>query len=140
VDVVELDWPNIAAEIESMGRERLHAVQSLLRRAIVRILKAEAWPLSRDAPAWRADAIPFRTDMASRMVPSMPHSIDLDRIYRQAPRALPETADSVSPLPVSEVCPFGLDELLSEVTESGCRACEGFELLKWRPECFSVGI
>jgi hypothetical protein len=114
VNDAELDWPNIAEEIESVGSEQRHAVQSLLRQAIVHMLKAEAWPESRDAPAWRADAVGFRTDAAGRFVPSMRQRIDLDRIYRQALRALPERVDGVPPLPVPEVCPFMLDELLSE--------------------------
>jgi Domain of unknown function DUF29 len=56
VNEADLDWLNIAEEIESVGNEQRHAVQSLLRQALVHMLKAEAWPLSRDAPAWRAAA------------------------------------------------------------------------------------
>jgi len=72
VNDADLDWPNIAEEVESVGREQLHAVEALLRQALVHMLKAEAWPLSRDAPNWHADAIGFRADAASRYVPSMP--------------------------------------------------------------------
>jgi hypothetical protein len=114
VNEAELDWPNIAEEIESVGSEQRHAVQSLLRQAIVHMLKAEAWPESRDAPTWRADAIGFRIDAASRFAPSMRQRIDMDRIYRLALRALPESVDGVSPLPIPDACPFTLDELLSE--------------------------
>jgi hypothetical protein len=45
VNEAELDWSNIAEEIESVGREQRHAVGSLLMRALVHMLKAEAWPL-----------------------------------------------------------------------------------------------
>src|SRR5712671_890397 len=71
VNDADLDWPNIAEEIESVSNEQLHAVESLLVQALVHMLKAEAWPLSRDAPTWRADAIGFRGDAASRFAPSM---------------------------------------------------------------------
>lgn len=54
---VELDWSNIAEEIEDVGRSELHTVESLLVQALRHIRKAEAWPLFRDAPSWRADAI-----------------------------------------------------------------------------------
>jgi hypothetical protein len=114
VNEADLDWLNIAEEIESVGNEQRHAVQSLLRQALVHMLKADAWPLSRDAPAWRADAIGFRTDAAARYVPSMRQTIDLDRIYRLALRALPETVDGLPPLPLPEICTITLDELLSE--------------------------
>jgi hypothetical protein len=108
------DWVNIAEEIESVGSERLHSVQSWLRQALIHMLKAEAWPASRDVPTWRADAIMFRTDAAQRFVESMRTKIDLERLYRQAKRALPETMDGQDPLPLPEVCPVTLDELLSE--------------------------
>jgi hypothetical protein len=114
VNDAELDWPNIAEEIESVGREQLHAVESLLMQALVHLLKADAWPACRDAPTWRADAIVFRVNAARRYVASMRQRIDLDRIYRQAIRALPETVDGQAPLPVPQNCPLTLDELLSE--------------------------
>ena len=70
VNEAELDWPNIAEEIESMGNEQRFAVESLLVQAIVHLLKAHAWPDCRDAPTWRAelDAIPRRCGSAIRPV------------------------------------------------------------------------
>lgn len=114
VNDAELDWPNIAEEIESVGREQLHSVQSLLVQALVHMLKAKGWPLSRDAPNWRADAIGFRADAARRFAPSMRQRIDLARLYRQALRAIPETQDSQAPLPLPETCCYTLEELLAE--------------------------
>jgi hypothetical protein len=113
VNDADLDWPNIAEEIESVGREQLHAVESLLRQALVHMLKAEAWPNSRDAPTWQADAIGFRADAASRYAPSMRQRIDLGRIYRVALRSLPTSLDGQPPLPVAQDCPYTLDELLA---------------------------
>jgi hypothetical protein len=40
------DWANIIEEVESVGREQLHAVESLLVQALVHMLKAEGWPLA----------------------------------------------------------------------------------------------
>jgi len=108
------DWPSIIEEIESVGSDRLHSLRSWLRQALIHMLKAQAWPASRDAPAWLADAIMFRTDAAQRFVESMRDKIDLDKLYRQATRTLPRTMDGLPPLPVPEVCPLTLDELLSE--------------------------
>jgi hypothetical protein len=34
------------------------------------MLKAEGWPLSRDAPGWRADAIDFRRQARDAFTPS----------------------------------------------------------------------
>ena len=113
VNEAELDWPNIAEEIESVGRSELHTVESLLRQALRHMLKAEAWPLSRDAPSWRADAIDFRQQAANAFAPSMRQKIDVADIYAKALRALPEMIDGQGPLPVPVECPVTLDELLT---------------------------
>jgi hypothetical protein len=97
-----------------VGREQLHAVESLLEQALIHMLKAEAWPLWRDAPSWRAEAVRFRHDAARRFVPSMRQRIDLAKIYRAARRALPETIDGQAALPVPDTCEMTLDELLSQ--------------------------
>jgi hypothetical protein len=114
VNDAELDWPNIAEEIESVGREQLHAVESFLVQALLHDLKAQAWPLSREVPHWRAEARRFRGDAASRLAPSMRQRIDMAKVYRRALRAMPETLDDQPPLPVPESCPVTLDELLAE--------------------------
>jgi len=113
VNEAELDWPNIAEEIESVGPEQLHLVQSLLMQSLVHMLKARAWPWSRDAPSWNTDAIRFRTDATRRFVPSMRQRIDVTRLYRQALRALPKAIDGQPPLPIQTEMPT-LDELLSD--------------------------
>jgi hypothetical protein len=82
-------------------------------QALRHMLKADAWPLSRDAPGWRADAIDFRRQARRRFVPSMRQRIDLAGLYTDALAAMPETIDGQQPLPMSEVCPVTLDDLLS---------------------------
>jgi Domain of unknown function DUF29 len=108
------DWPNIIEEIESVGSEQLHAVTSLLVQALVHMLKAQAWPSSREAPHWESEARRFRGDAADRFAPSMRQRIDLERLYRRALRIMPETIDGQAPLEVPEACPVTLEALLSE--------------------------
>jgi hypothetical protein len=38
----DLDWPNIAEEIESVGRSEVHVAEPLLFQAFAYILKADA--------------------------------------------------------------------------------------------------
>jgi hypothetical protein len=114
VNEAALDWPNIAEEIESVGNEQLHAVTSLLVQALAHMLKAEAWPLSREVPHWHAEARRLRGDAADRFTPSMRQRIDLAKLYRRALRAVPETLDNQPPLPMSVACHVTLDELLSD--------------------------
>jgi hypothetical protein len=110
----QVDWENVAEEIESVGNEQLHAVSSLLVQALTHMLKAEAWPLSGEVAHWQAEARRFRGDAADRFAPSMRQRIDTARLYRRALRAMPETIDGQPPLPVPDVCPVTLDELLGE--------------------------
>jgi hypothetical protein len=113
VNDADIDWSNVAEEIEDVGSNRLHAVESLLVQALRHMLKAEAWPQSRDASAWRADAIDFRQQARRRFVPSMRQKIDIASLYADARRALPETIDDQAPLSLPDTCPVTLDELLT---------------------------
>ncbi len=106
------DWLNIIEEVESVGRQQLHAVESFLVQALLHILKAEAWPNSQSVPGWRAEARRFRGDAASRYSPSMRLRIDLAKLYERALDGMPETIDGHPPLPVPENCPMTLEELL----------------------------
>jgi hypothetical protein len=112
VNDAELDWTNIAEEIADVGASQLAQVRSLLRQALLHMLKAEAWPLSRDATHWQAEARGFRIDAADRFTPGMRQRIDLADIYAKALRSMPDAIDGQSPLPVPEHCPVSLDELL----------------------------
>ena len=114
VNRAELDWPNIAEEIEDVGSSRLHTVESLLVKALRHTLKADAWPLSLDAPSWRADAIDFRRQARRRFVPSMRQRIDIAVLYADALAALPETVAGQLPLPVPADCPVTLEALIND--------------------------
>ena len=67
----ELDWENVAEEIADVGRSELRAVASHLVQALLHDLKAEAWPLSRDVPHWRAEARGHRDDARAAFTRSM---------------------------------------------------------------------
>jgi hypothetical protein len=109
-----IDWPNIIDEVADVGRSELRSCRSLLRQALRHMLKAAAWPLSRDAPAWRADAIDFRRQARDAFAPSMRQKIDVAGLYADALAAVPEAVDGTPPSPVPDVCPWTLDELLAE--------------------------
>jgi hypothetical protein len=83
------DWANIIDEVESVGREQLHAVESLLFQALLHMLKAEGWPQARDVENWLSDARGFRVRARRRFVPSMRRNIDVAGIYGDSLKALP---------------------------------------------------
>ena len=95
-----------------MGRGQLGAVVDLLVVALRHMLKLEAWPLSHGAPSWREDADVSLREARRRVTPGMRPRIDIAALYREALAGMPETIDGLAPLPVSDVCPVTLDELL----------------------------
>ncbi len=111
----DLDWPNIIEEIESVGLSELRSVESLLTMALLHDLKCEAWPLTSYAPHWRAEALGFRIQAMRRFAPSMRQRLNVDQMYGDALKQMPETVNGQQPLPVPEFCPVTLDELLSVV-------------------------
>ena len=113
VNEADLDWANIINEVESVGNEQLHAVESLLYQAMLHALKAEAWPQSLSVPGWQAETRSFLAQARRRFVPSMRRKLDLPGLYADALQALPTMIDGQPPLPVPELCPFTLDGLLS---------------------------
>ncbi len=58
-------------EIESVGQSQIDAVESWWFQAFLHDLKAEAWPLARDPPAWRGDARGFCAQARRKYQPSM---------------------------------------------------------------------
>lgn len=107
------DWPNIVDEIESLGHEQRLAWQSLTVQALLHDLRCEAWPLLPHVPYWRAEARMLRDQARERWTRSMRQRVDLDRLYRQALRAMPDTVDGQPPLPVPAMCPVTLDDLVA---------------------------
>lgn len=110
----QVDWENVAEEIEAVGRSERHAVESLLTQALVHVLKAEAWPLSPAVPGWQAEARLFRRQARRRFAPSMRQKIDIADLYGDALASLPDTIDGQPPLPVPTACPVTLDEMLAD--------------------------
>jgi uncharacterized protein DUF29 len=114
VNDVDLDWSNIAEEIEDVGKSQLHAVESALVLALRHMLEAEAWPLSLAVPHWQAQARLFRRQARRSYTPGMRQKINIANLYADAIAAMPETIDGVPPLPVPAECPVTLDELLGD--------------------------
>lgn len=106
-----LDWANVIEEIESVGRSELYACESLLRQAMLHLMKMRSEP---DSPAlnhWRGETIAFLNDAQKRFTPSMRQRLVLQDTYRVITRQLgPHPA-------VPELCPFQLDDLLDPDAE-----------------------
>src|SRR3954467_12417479 len=102
-----LDWDNLIEEVEAVERNELHAVESLLLRAIEHLLKVAGWPDAQDVPHWLAETGSFLTQARRRYVPSMAQRIDLPGLYADALRNMrPERYYGLAPAPLTGVCPL----------------------------------
>jgi Domain of unknown function DUF29 len=114
INAADLDWPNIIEEIESVGQSQVDQVELWLFQMSLHLLKAEAWPLSGAVPHWQGEARTFRVQARRKYRASMAQKLDVPGLYADALQALPDTIDGTPPLPLPDVCPWTLDELLSE--------------------------
>lgn len=113
VNSADLDWPNIIDEVESVGREQLHAVQSLLIQGMAHRLKLLGWPGSAAASGWRKEVRVFAMQARRRFVPSMRQYLDLADLYEEALLSVPDEIDGRPPAAFPAACPFGLEQLLA---------------------------
>ncbi len=109
-----VDWPNVIEEVRDVGLAQLTACRSLLRQAMLHLLKLHAWPDSSATPHWRSEIRTFLVDAQDRFTPSMRQRIDLGELYAKALYLMQEEINANSEArPLPEACPFTLDELLS---------------------------
>jgi len=122
-----VDWPHIIEEVESVGRSELRACESLLRQALLHLLKMQAWPGSRSARHWRAEARGFLFEAARAFSPSMRQRIDVAGLYRSArQQVLDDHDDAGPPAVLPDHCAVTLDGLLAgDVDDLSARLCGG---------------
>ena len=113
--VNDVDWVQIAEEIEDVGLSELHSVESFLNLMMVHLLKIQAWPDSGATDHWGAEIVAFQRNARRRFTPSMRQRIDLQALYGDALDQLRAgNRRSNAPRPWADVNPFTLDQLLNE--------------------------
>jgi hypothetical protein len=111
-----VDWPHVIEELHDVGLSELRACESLLRQALVHLLKLHAWPAG-PAAHWRGEIVGFLADAQSRFAPSMRQRIDVDALYRKALRQLRAEAQYGPGPMLPDTCPFTLDALLADAAD-----------------------
>ena len=107
-----VDWPNVIEEVRDVGLAQLTACRSLLRQAMLHLLKLHAWPDNPAASHWRSEIRTFLVDAEDRFTPSMRQRIDLGELYAKATYLMRGEIDASEARPLPGTCPFTLDELL----------------------------
>jgi hypothetical protein len=113
--VNDVDWIQVAEEIEDVGLSELHSVESFLNLMMVHLLKIQAWPDSSATDHWEAEIAAFQRNAKRRFTPSMRQRIDLQALYGDALYQL-RAGDrrSKEPRPWVDVNTFTLDQLLND--------------------------
>ena len=109
-----VDWPNVIEEIEAMGRAELHGCESLLRQALLHLLKLHLRPDDMAALHWRGEVDEFLAAAQDHFSPAMRQRISLEKLYKRATHRLRLTTndpDSLRTVPTT--CPYTLDDLLA---------------------------
>lgn len=110
-----LDWPNLIEEIAAVGRSEMHAVESLLEQSLVRLLKMAAWPETKAAARWNAEALAALSDARRRCTPALRERLDLAGLFAAAVRQVRRTRQKgAAPSRLPPRCPLALDDLLAE--------------------------
>ena len=110
-----LDLPNLIEEVEDLGSEQVHRVESNLRRLLQHLIYIARRPRAPTTRHWTAEALTFRHAASKRVLASMRRVLEpgLDAEWRAACRiAAAKLGDPLPGLPA--LCPFTLDELLDE--------------------------
>jgi hypothetical protein len=113
--VNDVDWTNVAEEIEDVGLSELHSVESFLNLMMVHLLRLHAWPESQACGHWRGEIVAFRKNANRRFAPSMKQRIDIAALYAEAVEQMRETDQSVQ---WPEQNPFTLESLLKDETSA----------------------
>ncbi len=106
-----LDWDNLTEEIEALGKEQLHAVESYLKQLIAHRFKLEYVNDEYCRRGWQKEINTFRDGIEDRLTNSLKHKINLEKVYQRAKRDLlidyPELKNKLP-----QKSPYSLDEWL----------------------------
>jgi len=109
--VNDVDWTNVAEEIEDVGLSELHSVESFLNLILLHLLRLNAWPNSPACGHWRSEVVGFQRTLKRRFSPSMRQRINIGELYIDAIDQL-RAGDPGIEIPLEN--PFTLDHLLED--------------------------
>ncbi|MBE9240406.1 DUF29 domain-containing protein [Synechocystis salina] len=114
--VEQIDWDNLVEEIEGLGIQLRHKVDSYLRQLLIHLLLYRYWTTEREnsGRGWRGEIGNFRDELENLLESKTLYNFFLTRIdlmYLKARRrAIDKTGLAAQIFP--ENCPFSVAELL----------------------------
>ncbi len=107
-----LDWDNLREEIEALGKEQLHAVESYLKQLIAHRFKLEYVNDQYCRRGWQKEINTFKDGIEDRLTNALKRKINLEKVYQRAKRdVLIDYPELKNKLP--EKSPYSLDEWLN---------------------------
>ena len=111
----KLDLENLIEELDDLGKERKHQVESFLEKIIRHLLLLQYWSdeYERNYRHWRSEIINFRTQINKRMTTNFKNHLqtNLSEIYQQARKYVKEKSGlHIFP----KDCPYTLEQLCDE--------------------------
>ncbi|MEG3440356.1 DUF29 domain-containing protein [Pannus brasiliensis CCIBt3594] len=113
-----LDWPHLIEEIEGLGSEQKHKVDSYLLQLLIHLLLYRYWNSEREwsGRGWSIEIANFRTQLEILFRSRTLYNYFQEEIEVIYPKAV-KLAAKKSDLPKSlfpETCPFSADEIMNE--------------------------
>ncbi len=111
----ELDLENLIEELEDLGSEKRHKVESLLKQIICHLLLLEYWDTEyeRNYRHWRSEVFNFRDQLNGRITTNFYQYLEenVTKIYQKA-RKYVQLKSGLDTFP--QDCPYTLQQLLDE--------------------------
>ena len=111
-----LDWEHLGEEIEALGNEQRHKVDSYLLKLLIHLLLYQYWPEERErcAKGWQDEIGNFRVELELLLESKTLYNYFLTRIAVIYPKAVKRVRQK-SQLPAAifaESCPYSPEQIL----------------------------
>jgi hypothetical protein len=111
----ELDLDNLIEELEDLGSEKKHAIESLLEQIIRHLLMCQYWSEEsiNNLGHWQAEIVGFRNQIKKRLTSNLRNHLtnELPSIYQDALTYVQRKTRFKVDFP--EQCPYTLEQLLN---------------------------
>ena len=117
-EIENLDWEHLTEEIEALGSEQRHQVESYLRQLLKHLLLYQYWHSEWDycEKGWKEEIRNFRDELELRLQSKTLYNYLLERldvVYSKA-RKMAIDKTGLSPHTFPQDCPFTFEQILDD--------------------------
>jgi hypothetical protein len=121
VNDAEIDWQNIAEEIEDVGKSAVNAVISSLENILRHRIYLLGWPKSPSGRKWRTELKAFARTLQRNYTPSMAGTgkvtdADVHELYSDAVEYSLAHVETPPEVEIPAECPWTLSEIIADST------------------------